>query len=209
MAETPNPDDSGSLTRVLRVPRAPDADAGTHLIDGLRQLHRSRLQEYRDQLYSPPASPEDLAKNVLYRLLTGLIHGGPNLPEGHRMFVRLVGAILETQIAEQVRGLAIRRLGSPEQPIGLDEFLQQLRGGAQALSTFREGLLKFFRRLLTHPDIPEDLQPSLIQLSREVLSGEYPRSAQLAEKLQISRSRLQLRFHLLLAVASPSKRRDV
>jgi len=209
MAETPNPDDSGSLTRVLRIPRAPDADAGTRLIDGLRQLHRSRLQDYRDQLHPRPVSSEELVKDVLYRLLTGLIHCSPDLSDGHRMFVRLVGAILETQVAEQVRGLAIRRLGSPDQPVGLDEFLNQLRAGSQAITTFRDGLLNFFRRLLTHPEIPADLQPALIELAREVLSGEYPRSSHLAERLEMSRSRLHLRFHLLLAVASPSKRRNV
>lgn len=207
MAENRNPDASGSLTRILRIPHATDADAGTRLIHGLRQLHRSRLQEYHDQLQPRPVSAEELARDVLCRLLTGLIHGGPDSQEGQRMFLRFVGAILETQIAEQVRGLAIRRLGSPDRPIGLDEFLSQLRRGSQALATLREGLLQFFRRLPTHHEIPAGLHPSLIELARELLSGEYARSSQLAERLQMSKSRLHLRFHLLLAVASSTKHR--
>ena len=208
MAENRKSEDSGSLTRILHVPRVADADAGASLVQGLRQLQQTRLRQFRDQLRTRPRTAEELTKDVLYRLLTGLIHGSPDVQHGYRMFLRLAGAILETQIAEQLRGQPLSRLGSPNQPLGLNEFLSQLRSGSEALPTFRDGLLLFFGRLLTHPDIAEELRRSLAELACDVLSGEYSQAEQLAEQLEMSQSRLRLRFHLLLAVASPGVRRS-
>ncbi|MFM7056330.1 MAG: hypothetical protein ACKO2P_05340 [Planctomycetota bacterium] len=208
MAENRLPDDSGSLTRILHVPRVANADAGIGFLHGLRHIHHSRIRQYRDQLRPRPATAEDLTHNALYRLLTALLHGAPDLQKGFRMFLRLAGAILETQIAEQIRGSPLRRLGTPKQPLALHEFLDQLRSGSEVLPTFRGGLLLFFSRLLSHPEIAEELRQSLAELACNVLSGEYPDAEQLAEKLEMSRSRLRLRFHLLLAVASPGVRRS-
>jgi hypothetical protein len=203
MAENRLPEDSGSLTRILHVPRVADADAGTQLLLRLRQLPKNRLRQYRDQLSPRPVTAEAITKDVLCRLLTACIHGSPDPQNDDRMFLRLAGAILETQIAEQVRGIPLKHLGPPEQPPGLHEFLHQLRSGSLLLPTFRDGLLLFFSRLLTHPDIVDDLRKSLTEMACDILSGEYSNPEQLAEKLEMSRSRVRLRFHLLLAFASP------
>jgi hypothetical protein len=207
MAENLPPEDSGSLTRILHVPRVADAEAGASLVQGLRQMPQLRLRQFRDQFRPRPLTAEELTRDVLYRLLTGLIHGSPDVHNGFRMFLRLAGAILETQIAEQLRGQAVSRLGSPRQPCGLNEFLAQLRSGSEVLPAFRAGLQLFFSRLLTHPDIAEELRRSFAELACDVLSGEYSQAEQLAEQLEMSQSRLRLRFHLLLAVASPGVRR--
>jgi hypothetical protein len=180
-----------------------DADAGTQLLQGLRRLPQNRLRQYRDQLSPRPVTAEEITKDVLCRLLTACIHGSPDPQNDDRMFLRLAGAILETQIAEQVRGIPLKHLGPPEQPLGLHEFLPQLRSGSLLLPTFRDGLFLFFSRLLTHPDIADDLRQSLTEMARDILSGEYSNPEQLAEKLEMSRSRVRLRFHLLLAFASP------
>lgn len=208
MAENLQPEDSGSLTRILHVPRVADADAGAGFVQGLSQLHPQRLRQFRDQFRIPARTAEELTRDVMYRLLTQLMHGSPDPQNGYRMFLRLAGAILETQIAEHIRGQPVSRLGSPSQPLGLNDFLTQLRSGSEVLSTFRAGLLQFFSRLLTHPDIADELRRSLANLACDVLSGEYAQSEPLAERLEMSHSRLRLRFHLLLAVASPGVRRS-
>lgn len=209
MAENLQSEDSSSLTRILHVPRVADADAGASLVQGLRRLRQLRLRQFRDQFRIRPLTAEELTKDVLDRLLTTLIHGSPDVQNGDLMFLRLAGAILETQIAEQLRGRPLSRLGSPNQPIGLNEFLAQLRSGSEVLPTFRDGLLLFFSRLLSHPDIAEELRQSLAELACDVLSGEYSQAEQLAERREMSQSRLRLRFHLLLAVASPGVQRSV
>lgn len=205
MVQLNQSEDPRFADRLKTIQRLRRVDAGAWMLDGLHRLHRCDVQQFRDDLHQRTLTAEDLTTEVLFRLLTGVIHGAPPNDGSHRAFLRLMGAIVQKEIEVWPFELLQRDSGGlrPTGAVGGN----QSRGGI--LATFRGAIYRFFRTLLCHPQLAvEGRRRKLAELAREVLAGEYADTAALAERLDMTLSRTRRYCRLLIEIASQRDRNE-
>lgn len=201
MVQLNQSEDPGFANRLKAIQKLRRADAGAWMLDGLHRLHRCSVQQFRDELRPSTLTAEDLTTEVLYRLLTGVIHGSPPNDGSHRAFLRLMGAIVQHEIENWPDELLQRDSGR-RRPEGAVSANRSPRG---ILATFRESIFRFFRTLLAHPQLAaERRRRKLAELAREVLAGEYAETVALAERLDMTLSRTRRYCRLLTEIARHS-----
>lgn len=201
MVQLNQSEEPGFSNRLKAIQRLRKADAGAWMLDGLHRLHRCSVQQFRDELRPSTLTAEDLTTEVLYRLLTGVIHGAPPNDGSHRAFLRLMGAIVQHEIEGWPEELLQRDAGR-RRPDGARGGIRSPRG---ILGTFRDSIFRFFRTLLSHPQLAaERRRRKLAELAREVLAGEYAETVALAERLGMTLARTRRYCRLLTEIAHHS-----